>query len=194
MRSRLVEERLFAAGLTPLLDMRAQGEPPRDPVMLDLVARTDILLLGAAADMVRRRECGDEARIYVPCAPREGPGTVVLGAAESARGTALLRRIATMRLTGDIGLAIVVDWSGVGMEIAQVALSFGASDLAGLMASRRGLPMLESDDQKKLVKRREIAGFVERAGFRPIFVLTDPSSTLPELAGDSSNRGAHVDS
>ena len=94
---------------------------------------------------------------------------------------------------GPIGGRIVVDFGALGLEIAQVALSFGATDLAGPIASRRGLPMVESDDQKKLVKRREIAGFVERAGFRPVFVTTEARAEGRGAPDDSSPR-AHVDS
>src|SRR5262249_59957199 len=116
---------------------------------------------------------------------------LVIASAPTAGGTALLRQVARERLTGPIARRIVVDFGAVGLEIAQVALSFGATDLAGPIASRRGLPMLDAEDQKKLVKRREIAGFVERAGFRPVFVPTDARENL--TLGDSPSR-PHVDS
>jgi hypothetical protein len=52
--------------------------------------------------------------------------------------------------------------------------------------------MVDADDQKKLVKRREIAAFVERAGFRPVFVTTDASGN--RAASSESSTRPHVDS
>jgi len=110
-----------------------------------------------------------------------------------ARGTALLRHIATLRLTGAKGLCIVIDFGALGLEIAQVALSFGATDLAGPIASRRGLPLVDHDDQRKLVKRREIAAFVERAGFRPVFIAAESRAESAVTSNDGASR-PHVDS
>jgi hypothetical protein len=195
MTSKLISELLERQGILPLLAMRERGSIPKGPETHELLSACELLALGAAADIARRRERGDEARIYVPTAPAAGEGVVVMGASEPTRGTAFLRRVATLRLTGPIGLSIVVDWGALGLEIAQVALSFGATDLAGPIASRRGLPMLDLEDQKKLVKRREIAGFVERAGFRPVFVAKDASPALSKESVDaSSSSRAHVES
>jgi hypothetical protein len=192
MTSKLVSELVERAGLSPLLAERERGVVPSGPEVDAIVERSDILALGAAADVARRRECGDETRVHVPAAPAATSEVSVIGSTASAAGTALLRHVARERLTGPIGRRIVVDFGAVGLEIAQIALSFGASDLAGPIASRRGLPMIEADDQKKLVKRREIAGFVERAGFRPVFVTTD-TRIETESPPDSSTR-PHVDS
>ncbi len=189
MTSKLVSELVERAGLASLLAMRERGDVPAGEVMDELVERADVLALGAAADAARRHECGDEARIFVPAAPAASNEVVVVGTGAVSGGTALLRHVARERLLGPIGRRIVVDFGALGLEIAQVALSFGATDLAGPIASRRGLPMLDTDDQKKLVKRREIAGFVERAGFRPVFVTTEPRTTVP---ADSTRP--HVDS
>jgi hypothetical protein len=187
MTSKLVTQLLEREGLTPLLDARERGLVP--PGAGDALDRAEILALGAAADIARRRECSDEVRIYVPSAPAT---ELVVGSETRARGTALLRHIAKERLAGPVGRRIVVDFGALGLEIAQVALSFGATDLAGPIASRRGLPLFDRDDAKKLVKRREIAGFVERAGFRPVFVSSDTRSDAPVTAGASTRP--HVDS
>ncbi|HEX9295989.1 MAG TPA: hypothetical protein VF881_09135 [Polyangiaceae bacterium] len=173
MTSKLVERLFEHEGLAPLLALRKEGGVPAGAEAADLLSRAALLALGAAADVARRQECGDEVRIYVPAPPPPGPGLLVLGASPPAGGTAFLRELATLRLTGPIGARIVVDFGAVGLEIAQVALSFGATDWAGPIARRGGLPLIDADDQRKLVKRREIAGFVERAGFRPLFVSTD---------------------
>jgi hypothetical protein len=180
--NRLVREKIERAGLMPWLEARADQRVLDDPALGDHLAGVDLLSLGAAADLARRRECGDEARIYIPRPPPSAATTLIFGRAENARGSSLLRKIASLRLTSPIGTRLVVDFGVVGLEIAQIALSFGATDLAGPIASRRGLPMADADDSKKLVKRREIAGFVERAGFRPVFVAADAaeSSNPPE--------------
>jgi hypothetical protein len=170
MTSKLVAQLVEREGLAPLLEMRERGEVPAEADVLALAARAEILALGAAADVARRLECGDETRIYIPGAPPASDTIVVVGSGVAERGTAFLRHIAALRLAGSIGRRIVIDFGALGLEIGQVALSFGATDLAGPIASRKGLPLLDKDDQKKLVKRREIAGYVERAGFRPVFV------------------------
>jgi hypothetical protein len=185
MTSKLVLDAVASAGLGTVLTRRERGEVPDDDAVVELLASADILALGAAADIARRRECGPEARIFVPSAPPANAIVTVLGEREIARGTALLRGIAVLRLTGPIGLSIVLDFGVLGLEIAQVGLSFGATDLAGPIGSPRGLPI--ADDQKKVIKRRELAAFVERAGFRPVFVTSEnsaPSGDSTSAAGD----------
>jgi 2-iminoacetate synthase ThiH len=189
MTSKLVSDLVERAGLAPLLASRERGVVPSGDDATRLVEEVDILALGAAADVARRRECGEETRIHVPAAPLPATDLAVIGA--PVGGTALLRLVARERLLGPIGRRIVVDFGAIGLEIAQVALSFGATDLAGPIASRRGLPMVDADDQKKLVKRREIAAFVERAGFRPVFVTTDARAEGRGAPEDSAR--AHVD-
>jgi hypothetical protein len=134
----------------------------------------DLLALGAAADRARRHECSEEVQVYVPEAPASsGDSLLLVGRGEDARGASLLRKIAVLRLTGRVGARIVIDFGLLGLEIAQVALSFGATDLAGPIAARRGLPMVETDEGKRMVKRREMAGYIERAGFRAVFINTE---------------------
>ena len=183
MTSKLVALAIERAGLSTVLARRERGEVPDDDAVVELLATADILALGAAADFARRRECGPETRIFVPFAPPANAIMTVLGVREAARGTELLRGIAVLRLTGPIGQAIVVDFGVLGLEIAQVGLSFGATDLAGPLGSQRGLPV--ADDQKKVIKRREIAGFVERAGFTPVFVTSETPA-----AEDAAASGA----
>ena len=78
---------------------------------------------------------------------------------------------------------VVVGGSYVGLELAQVALGFGASELVGPLANKRGLPVAQgemSGSGKKservsmqLVTTRELAGVVRRSGRRPFFVGED---------------------
>ena len=185
MTSKLVLEALERAGLGTVLARRERGEVPDDDEVVELLAGADILALGAAADVARRRECGPEVRIFVPSAPPANAIVTVLGEREAARGTELLRAIAVLRLTGPIGQSIVLDFGVLGLEIAQVGLSFGATDLAGSIGLRRGLPI--ADDSKKVIKRREIGAYVERAGFHPVFVNSEAASAAsdaPSPAGD----------
>ena len=193
MTSKLVTELVLREGLLPILTSREEGQRPALADVERIVDGCEILALGAAAHTARRRECSDEVRIYVPFAPASNDAEIlVLGQAVTLRGTALLRHVAKERLLGPIGRRIVVDFGALGLEIAQVALSFGATDLAGPIASRRGLAMID-DDPKKVVKRREIAGYVERAGFRPVFVTTEARSDAAPATTDAPAR-PHVDS
>ena len=83
----------------------------------------------------------------------------------------LLRAVAIARI--EHGGKIGVDWGKTGLELAQVALGFGASELAGPITRKSGLPIYE-DEAKKVkgegmvelaaLKRREIALLVKHAG------------------------------
>jgi hypothetical protein len=193
--TRLVREQLARDGLEALIEARAEQKVPAEAGLWERLMRVDLLSLGAAADAARRRECSEEARVYIPHPPPPGDALFVFGSAERARGSDLLRKIAALRLTSPIGARMVVDFGALGLEIAQVALCFGATDLAGPIASRRGLLVLV-DEPKKLVKRREIAGYVERAGFRPVFVATDAAGgpAEPAQAANGTSPRMHVES
>jgi len=192
--TRLVREKIERAGLLPLVEARAGGRVPSGPGLFDELMRVDLLSLGAAADLARRRECGEEVRIYVPAAPPRSDTISVFGKGEPLRGSSFLRKIAALRLTSPFGIRLVIDFGVLGLELGQVALSFGATDLAGPIASRRGLLLVEADERKKLVKRREIAGFVERAGFRPEFVALEAAETSSDRERGSAAAREHVES
>ena len=196
MTSKLVMDRLQTAGLAQVLALREQGVQP-DAALAARIAEADTLLVGAAADIARRRELGDEATIFVPCAPAGDLRLTVLRPLPGEGGTLFLRRLSALRLTGPLGLQIIVDWTEIGLTTAQLGLSFGASGLAGPIAGRRGLPIAEVDAQRTLVKRRELTAYVERAGYRARFVNT-PMAAASDLVGNQSStpdRGdAHVGS
>jgi hypothetical protein len=185
----LVREKLERAGLLPVVEARADRRVPSAPGLWDELMRVDLLSLGAAADLARRAECGDDVRIYLPAAPARND-LRVFGKGEPARGSSFLRKIAALRLTSPIGVRFAVDFGVLGLEVAQIALSFGATDLAGPIASRRGLLLVDTDEPKKMVKRAEIAGFVERAGYRPVFVAVGAEETSGHDEGE--NHGAAV--
>jgi len=129
---------------------------------------------------VRTDEVGDEVRIYTR-APAAAAGAVVLPDGDTQlTGLELLREVAIARISGPRGARIRVDWTRSGLELAQVALGFGANELSGCLADKRGLPMAEDAklgvvgkksrlEAAALVKRRELEGFVRRAGRTPRF-------------------------
>jgi hypothetical protein len=85
-----------------------------------------------------------------------------------------------------------VDWSRCGLELAQVTLGFGADELVGRIASKRGLPLADGEmagvgkkskrELAQVVKRRELASYVERGGREPLFLRGDGGveTVLPE--------------
>jgi hypothetical protein len=179
----LVDRAILAAGLGPIAEARRTGDLARvqqASVALGALDACDLLAVGALADRIRK-EVGDVVRIFTRGAPLPGADVVVLSAEDtngsSSRGT-LLRRVAFARITGPLRARIVVDWASVGLELAQVALGFGASELSGPVVTRRGLPIAEDRTQKvkgaglvssQLLKKRELAVLVGMAGREAVF-------------------------
>jgi 2-iminoacetate synthase ThiH len=195
--SALVDRAIEAAGLGPLLAARRAGAASSpDAAFLRSV---DLLALGALADRVRRDEVGDEVRVYTRAA-EDDDSSVDDGAAEAGArpraivlppegrmltGLELLREVAIARVTGHHGARVRVDWARSGLELAQVALGFGANELEGRIANKRGLPMAEGEklgvlgkasrlEDADVVKRKELEGFVRRAGRTPRFAEEAP--------------------
>lgn len=172
----LTERALLREGLLDVLEARAAGRDLRsfEPRLRD----ADLLALGALADAVRRDEVGEGVRIHLGAIP---DGSI------RTRGLELLRAVAIARVTGPRGARVCVDFGATGLEIAQVALGFGASELAGPIANRRGLPIAD-DAQKKIkgqgmvslraLKQEEIATLIRRAGREPI--VAPPTHTQTE--------------
>ena len=115
-------------------------------------------------------------------------------------GLELLREIAVARVAGPPSARVRIDWTRCGLELAQVGLGFGANELAGHIASKRGLPFAEGEQigvgkrsrlqAADLVKKKELAGFVRRSGRIPVFVGADGSvDTVDEaLSISGENR------
>lgn len=177
--SRLVDRAIASAGLQRVLAARRQGT--LGGAEMASLREAELLALGALADLVRAQEVGDDVRIYtsddpgaahdVTSLPRDGSG---------ATGIELLREVAIARIAGPPGARVRVDWTRCGLELAQVALGFGANELAGRVASKRGLPLADGDvlgvgkksrlESAQIVKHNELAAFVRRAGRTPSFV------------------------
>jgi hypothetical protein len=202
--STLVERAIDAAGLGTVLAAR------RDAASMDAhLARlraADLLALGALADRVRAEEIGAEVRIY-ECAPPSGDECAPPGGDESApiappsdangrgavivlprdgealTGLDLLREVAVARIVGPRGAHVRVDWTRCGLELAQVALGFGADELVGFISTKRGLPIADGEltgggkrtkrELAHVVKRKELASYVERGGRVAVFMRAD---------------------
>lgn len=178
----LIDVALEQAGLDVVLAARRAGT--EIGVSREALLGADLLLLGALADRVRHEESGDVVHVTVRAPNDEDAerGVLLVHPTEdtaAARGLALLRAVATTRLTSPRGARVAVDWSEVGLELAQVALSFGANELMGPIMSKRGLPIAH-DAAKKMkgegmvlvasLKKKEIGDLVRRMGREPVFV------------------------
>jgi hypothetical protein len=197
--SKLVDRAIDAAGLGAVLAAR-RATAPLDAHFARLRA-ADLLALGALADQVRAEEVGPEVRIHTG-APSADAASIVLprGDAEMT-GLELLREVAIARITGPRGAHVRIDWDRCGLELAQVALGFGADELVGLIATKRGLPIADGEllgvgkksrrELAQVVKRKELAACVERAGRVPLFVRPDGAVESIE-GGDGFEEGEHL--
>jgi hypothetical protein len=180
--SALVDRAIDGAGLAEVLASRRSGAVSEEH--LARLRAADLLALGAIADRVRTEEVGPDVRIYTSGGGDVDSRVVAFPrAGEDLTGLELLREIAVARVTGPARARIRVDWTRCGLELAQVALGFGANELAGRIATKRGLPIAEGElagvgkksqlESAQVVKERELAGFVKRAGRIPVFVHPD---------------------
>jgi hypothetical protein len=190
--SKLVDRAIDAAGLGAVLGAR-RALGPLDAHAARLRA-ADLLALGALADLVRAEEVGTEVRIHAGAPPGGDPSAVVAPRGDSSvvvlprddreiTGLDLLREVAVARVTGPRGLHVRIDWDRCGLELAQVALGFGADELVGFIATKRGLPIADGElagvgkksrrELAQVVKRKELAACVERAGRVAVFVRAD---------------------
>jgi hypothetical protein len=197
----LVDKAIADAGLSALLDARRAGRPFDGDVTL--LRKVDLLALGALADRVRADEVGPDVAIHTggddPSRPegQGGPAVRLPGASQELTGLELLREVAIARVTGPRGVRIGIDWTACGLELAQVALGFGANELHGRVVNKRGLPFAEGEllgvgkksrlEPAVVAKEREIAALVGRAGRTPIF----PSPPGRERA--PAGPAGHVD-
>jgi hypothetical protein len=196
-----IDAALEEAGLSVVLEARRRsGAAPWSAGLAglrDRLAAADLLLLGAMADRVREDEAGDVVRVTLRSAGAPDGGALVVRAPDvppHARGLALLRAVAMARLESPEGARVAIDWSDVGLELAQVALSFGANEIVGSVVSKRGLPIAE-DATKKVkgegmvpvlsLKKRELGDLLRRMGREPSFV--------DELAHDEDDGGGGTD-
>lgn len=188
--TRFVEDTIRRAGLLPLLNARRAGELETVRGTLATYKNADLLLLGALADMVRAEEVGEVVNVHAA-----SRGTTVTWVDTEGSELDLLRAVAIARITADKAARVGVDWGRRGLELAQVALGFGASDLAGPIRKKSGLPIL-ADEAKKVkgqgmvelatLKKREIALLLKHQGRLAVFVDDEGANTARHDARESS--------
>lgn len=166
-----VERAIVRAGLGEVRSARAKGD-------LELVSRlvagagdVDLLVLGAVADAVRATELGHVVRIHLRESVTSARVRWIFRGGRSE--LELLRAVATARITGPHADRIGVDWGEHGLELAQVALGFGATDLTGPITRKSGA-LIGADDLRKVkgqgmvaaaaLRRHEISALVGHAG------------------------------
>ncbi len=189
----LVNQAIAASGLSGLVSARAHADRAAIESFRSALGRADLLALGALADQVRASEVGDAVRIHTEA----GHSLPTVDAMSDDFGLAFLRRVAIERLLGEHAAPVRVDWVRVGIEIAQVALAFGANELVGAFVTKRGLPIADgamSGTGKKSeriamvdAKKQELAKLVQRCGRRAVFVgvrqeVTDSTRALEQQA------------
>jgi 2-iminoacetate synthase ThiH len=176
--SAIVDKAIASAGLAAVGEARRAGDLASVRAARTELHAADLLALGALADRVRDEEVGDVVRVYANSTVDEADDVVHV--AKEADGLSFLRAVAVARITGPRAARVRVDWTACGMELAQVALGFGASELVGRIANKRGLLLADdamATSAKKsqalpaqLVKKRELAGFIRRSGRRAEFI------------------------
>lgn len=219
--SKIVERAIDAAGLGAVLAARREGAS-MDAHIARLRA-ADLLVLGALADRVRIEELGAEVRIYErppsgdesappsgderapPSGDPRAPGVLIVlpRDGEELTGLELLREVAVARITGPRGAHVRVDWTRCGLELAQVALGFGADELAGFIATKRGLPIADGElagggkkskrELAQVVKRKELASYVERGGRVAVFVRADGAVETIDGVIEAADEGDPVE-
>lgn len=193
--SRFVEQAIVRAGLGAVLRARRAGEIETVRATMDEWRDADLLALGAVADLVRTEEIGDTVVIHKGA---EGRGILWIDVATSELD--MLRAVAVARIASAPNARIGVDWGRHGLELAQVALGFGASDLRGAITKKSGLPILDDESvrvpstrtqdshgspRKRVkgqgnvslasIKKAEIAALVMHAGRLAVFADEAPA-------------------
>jgi 2-iminoacetate synthase ThiH len=194
--SGLVDMAIARAGLGEIAQARRRGDLERVRALAPILEDAELLALGALADRIRADEVGDVVRVYANTTAETAWDVVWVRAL--AHGNLTLRRIAGARITGPARARVRVDWSDTGLELAQVALGFGASELVGPIANRRGLPI--ADDQVKKVKgaglvavqalkRKELEALLARTGRTIVFA----DGVVPERHVPTEPEAPHAE-
>jgi 2-iminoacetate synthase ThiH len=162
---RILDRALEQAGLSDLAERALQGRGLTDAELCRLRA-ADVLLLAGLADAVRERFHGDDVRLMGTAAAQHDPELLRLAfedRGEGARtGQELLSEVALARLATPGQRSIGVRVDELGLQLAQVALTFGADVLLCELGGDRILPLLDGPQ----ARRAELALLIERAGRR----------------------------
>lgn len=166
--SRLVDKSIAEAGLDRVWKLREAERFDELHGMRAELTKADILPLGALADAIRAREVGPRVTIY--SADDKAHDALCPTA---TFGIELLREVAVLRIISPKSRAVRVDWGAVGIEAAQVALGFGASELVGPFGSIEG--PIGKARTLKLVDgaqkwREELAKLISLVGREAVFM------------------------
>ncbi len=175
--SRFLEEAIARSGLLPVLAAKRLDDLDTVRANVVVLEQADLLALGAVADLVRSEELGDVVRLHHEHDDSSGVAWVDVPAGTSELD--VLRALAIARIASAKGARVGLDWSKLGLELAQVALGFGVTDLRGSLTRKSGLPIYDDEVQKvkgegmvdlRSLKKRELAKLVSHAGRTPVFV------------------------
>lgn len=180
--SPLVKKALERAGLGDIARARLAGEPLPEGSREKLEGAS-LLALGALADAVRAQACGDVVQVHLK-APRGADVTFVAreGAHGQDAGLSVLRRVAVARVLAPNAARVGVNYMDTGLELAQVALGFGASDLLGVLVNKRGLPIADEATKRvkgqgqvsaQLLQQKEIETVLSYVGRRAVFLADE---------------------
>jgi hypothetical protein len=179
----LVTRALAQAGLLEALEARERGDVSRLEALRPHLEAADWLLLGALANEVREREVGRDVRVFANVSPDDDRSASELVGEPHEGGIPFLRKVALARIFSGPAARLRVGWDGLGMEFAQVTLAFGANELFGAVRFKDGElvtvdALLGHGKRSKLepaqvVKRREVARFLTRAGRRALFATAE---------------------
>ena len=112
-------------------------------------------------------------------------------------GFEFLREVAVARITSEPGAPVRIDWDDAGFELAQVALGFGANELWGALANKRGLPILEDETKKvkgegmvsvQALKKRELEKLLSYVGRKVVFDGDDALKTSHPLSATEARH------
>jgi 2-iminoacetate synthase ThiH len=164
------------AGLSEVDRARRRGDIDAVRESVTAWRGADLLALGALADRIRREDVGDVVRFVTPPAKTDVESVQVTKSALA--GLDFLREVAVARITAAKGTSVCIDWDDAGFELAQVALGFGANEIRGALANKRGLPIHEDDVKKvkgegmvslQALKKRELEKILSYVGRTVVF-------------------------
>ena len=163
--SSLVARALSEAGLSDVAERLLARQLPHEGDIARL-QQADTLVLAALADAVRERSCGERVRVMASEVARRARDVVRVSPdvmrVDGPTGEEALREVALARLTTPQDQHVGVGIEELGLELAQVALTFGADTLWTDLDARRTLPLLDGP----AARREELAGLIARAGRR----------------------------
>ena len=146
----LVRDAIERRGLLPLLDPTTRANSASAQPWRAKTEEVDLLVLGALADEIVRAEVGLDV-----CVRDDALRDVVpkVGSVPD-----FLRSVAIARIFGSKGANVGIALSQTGVELAQLAVLFGANELVGELRTKQGLPI--ADDQMGWLGKRSLRGLL----------------------------------